>query len=452
MNITSPPGLLFSFMVGLPFIPVFASQPSVQPNVILIVADDMGIGDLGAINNGKSKTPNLDQMKADGVWFPQAYSGSTVCAPARASLLTGLYPHRTGCVTLSMERFPEFSRMHSSMPTMADVFRANGYITGLVGKWHAGIGEGYEPLQRGFDEFEGFFGLDIPDYFNYTLRVQDSLLRVDDKYLTHDLSERAIDFVKRHQKSPFFLHLAHYAPHRPLGAPAETISRYQDKGMDKNTAIVYAMIEEMDKGIGELFDVLTELGLMENTIVIFTSDNGPDPLIGRRDNNNLKGSKYTVYEGGIHVPFVWLQQGFLASATVDELIHFTDVLPTLMAVCNLQFDLGYQPDGVDFSPLLYNEPVQMPRYRYWQWNRGVPEYSHNAAIRFGPWKVVKPYIDHWELMPEVSEEEPVMYNMYNDPGETTDVSEQNQRLFDELRVRLEHWSRSVEMDRLQNTE
>ncbi len=452
MNAYISPGLLFLLISELPGLPAMASEPERKPNVILIVADDMGIGDLGAINNGKSKTPNLDQMKANGVWFSQAYSGSTVCAPARASLLTGLYPHRTGCVTLSMERFPEFTRMHSSLPTMADVFRANGYITGLVGKWHAGIGDGYEPLQRGFDEFEGFFGLDIPDYFNYTLRVQDSLLQVDDKYLTHDLSERAIGFVKRHQKSPFFLHLAHYAPHRPLGASDEIVNFYREKGFDENTAIVYAMIEEMDKGIGQLFDLLNELEIMDNTIVIFTSDNGPDPLIGQRYNSDLRGSKYTVYEGGIHVPFVWLQQGVLASATVDEMIHFTDVLPTLMKTCNLQFDLGYKPDGADFSPLLYNQPAQLPHYRYWQWNRGVPEYSHNAALRYGPWKVVKPYIDHWMLMPEVSEEEPVLYNLENDPGETTDVSGQNQRLFDELRVRLEHWSRSVEIDRLQNTE
>jgi len=266
------------------------------------------------------------------------------------------------------------------------------------------------------------------------------------------LSARAIDFVKRHQNKPFFLHLAHYAPHRPLGAPAETVSRYQDKGFDKNTAIVYAMIEEMDKGIGELLGKLTELNIMENTIVIFTSDNGPDPLTGERYNNKLKGSKYTVYEGGIHVPFIWLQQGHLQPDTVNQMINFTDLLPTLMVTCQLQYDLGYKPDGADFSPLLYNQPAQLPRYRFWQWNRGVPEYSHNAALRYGPWKVVKPYIGHWELMPEASEEEPVMYNLDNDPGETTDVSRQNQRLFDELRVRLEHWSRTMEMHRLQNTE
>lgn len=449
------PGVLCLLLCELPGLPGWAAQPGEKadhPNVILIVADDMGLGDMGAVNEGITQTPHLDEMKSEGVWFTQAYSASTVCAPARAALLTGMYPHRTGCVTLSMKKFPEFSRINSNLTTMADIFKANGYVTGLVGKWHAGHGEGYEPLQRGFDEFEGFFGYDVPDYFDYNLRVQDQMIAVDDQYLTHDLSERAIGFVKRHQNKPFFLHLAHYAPHRPLGAPEETIQRYLNNGFNRNTATIYAMIEEMDKGIGELMDVLKELEIIENTIVIFTSDNGPDPLTGERYNHQLRGTKYMVNEGGIRVPFIWMQEGHVESSTADEVIHFTDVLPTLLEVCNLQYDLEHEPDGSDFSPLLHGKQAALTQYRYWQWNRGVPEYSHNAALRFGPWKVVKPYTDHWMLMPEVSEEEPVLYNLENDPGETTDVSEQNQRLFDELRVRLEHWSRSVEMDRLQNTE
>lgn len=445
-------GFLCLLLCEMPGMHAQNAEQEKQPNVILIVADDMALGDMGALNDGRTQTPHLDEMKAEGVWFTQAYSASTVCAPARASLLTGMYPHRTGCVTLSMKRFPEFSRMNSNLSTMADIFKANGYTTGLVGKWHAGHGEGYEPLQRGFDVFEGFFGYDVPDYFDYTLRVQDELLQVDDKYLTHDLSERAIEFVKRHQNQPFFLHLAHYAPHRPLGAPEETIQQYRDKGFGEKTATIYAMVEEMDKGIGELREVLNDLEIMDNTIIIFTSDNGPDPLTGNRYNQHLRGTKYMVNEGGIKVPFIWLQQGQVEAAVVDEVIHFTDVLPTLMVECNLEYDLEHTIDGSDFSPLLHRKQTQLPKYRYWQWNRGIPEYSHNAALRYGSWKVVKPYIDHWMLMPGVSEEEPVLYNLEDDPGETTDVSKQNQRLFDELRVRLEHWSRSVEMERLKNTE
>ena len=127
-----------------------------RPNVILILADDMGAGDLSGLNGGLTRTPNLDRLAGEGVYFEQAYSSAPVCAPARASLLTGRYPHRTGCLTLNMARFPELSRLKRGQITLADVFRSNGYVTGLVGKWHCGMTEGYLPLDRGFDEFEGF--------------------------------------------------------------------------------------------------------------------------------------------------------------------------------------------------------------------------------------------------------------------------------------------------------
>jgi len=426
-----------------------AGNKEASPNVILIVADDMGFGDLESINDGKTKTPNIDAMRAKGAWFENAYSASAVCAPARASLFTGMYPHRTGCVTLNMRRFPEFTRIDKDLTTMADVFRANGYVTGLVGKWHTGEGEGYEPLQRGFDEFEGFFGYDVPDYFDYHLRVQDKRMKVEDKYLTHDLSERAVNFVKRHKDEPFFLHLAHYAPHRPLGAPRQTVKKYLNKGYNEKIATIYAMIEEMDRGIGELLNELEMLGLAENTLVIFTSDNGPDPLAGQRFNKNLKGQKYTVNEGGIKVPFLFFRPGNIQPSNVQEIVHFTDVLPTLTEICDLEMDLSQSLDGTSFKGLLYGNDASLPVWRCWQWNRGIPVYSHNAAIREGKWKLVKPFITHWQVMPEASDSRPVLYNLEEDPGETTDVSGYNQRIYDELRVKLEHWSRQVEKDRLQ---
>ncbi len=428
---------------------VFAGNRTVKPNVILIVADDMGYGDMASVNGSRTHTPNIDDLKSNGAWFENAYSAAPVCAPARASLLTGMYPHRTGCVTLNMQRFPEFTRMHGELTTLADVFKANGYRTGLVGKWHTGEGEGYEPLQRGFDEFEGFFGYDVPDYFDYYLRVQNQRKRVQDKYLTHDLSQRAIDFVRRHQKEPFFLHLAHYAPHRPLGAPENTVSTYLEKGFDTKTATIYAMIEEMDRGIGQLMSELRELGLSEKTLIIFTSDNGPDPLTGQRFNNLLRGNKYTVYEGGLRVPFVFYRPGIIEPARIEEVVHFADVFPTLMNECGLKTNLETSFDGVSFSRLLYGKEAYLPAFRCWQWNRGIPVYSHNAAIRQGKWKLVKPFISHWEVMPAESNEKPVLFDLENDPGETTDVSDDNKEIYDELRVRLEHWSRKVEKDRLQ---
>ena len=208
-----------------------------RPNVILILADDMAIGDLSSSNGGRSRTPQLDQLAKRSVRFTQAYSASCVCAPARAALLTGRYPHRTGVVTLNMNRYPELTRLRREETTIADVLKANGYVTGLIGKWHCGLGADYHPLRRGFDEFEGFSGSQELSYYQYTLDVGGKTVEVKDNYLTDDLSRRAIAFVRRHRDRPFFLHLAHYAPHRPLEAPAQSrrgVSRIRARRIDRH--------------------------------------------------------------------------------------------------------------------------------------------------------------------------------------------------------------------------
>ncbi|MCK4748966.1 MAG: sulfatase-like hydrolase/transferase, partial [Bacteroidales bacterium] len=241
-----------------------------RPNVILILADDMAYGDLSAINGGITQTSNLDRLARESVWFSQGYSAAPVCAPARAALLTGLYPHQTGCVTLGMQRFPELARMDKDLITLADVFGYNGYVTGLIGKWHCGEGEGYHPMDRGFQEFEGFLGYMVQSYFSYELDINRRIQKFENQYLTNDLSKRAVEFVRRHKNEPFFLHLAHYAPHRPLDAPPEIVDNYLERGFEENTAIIYAMIQVMDHGIGELITELDRLGIRENTLIIFT--------------------------------------------------------------------------------------------------------------------------------------------------------------------------------------
>ena len=297
-------------------------MPERRPNVVLILADDMALGDFASRNKGLSKTPHLDRLAEESVWFSQAYSASCVCAPARAALLTGRYPHRTGVVTLNMNRYPDLTRLKHEETTIAEVLQARGYVTGLIGKWHCGTGDGFGPLNHGFDEFEGFSGSQELSYFRYSLTVNRQSVNVSDKYLTDDLSERAIEFVRRHRDNPFFLHLAHYAPHRPLEAPAEAVASYRTKGLDESTATIYAMIEIMDRGIGRLLDELDRLKLSEQTIVIFASDNGPDPLTGTRFNGQLRGSKYEIYEGGIRVPLMVRWPGRLRHRKVDEVVHF----------------------------------------------------------------------------------------------------------------------------------
>jgi arylsulfatase A-like enzyme len=431
--------------------PVGKEIRSDKPNVILIVADDMGPGDLSYFNEALTRTtPYLDRLAGEGVWFDQAYSASPVCAPARASLLTGLYPHQTGCVTLNSLRYPVLTRMDIELYTLADAFHDNGYVTGLIGKWHTGIGEDYHPLRRGFHEFEGFTSADmIPSYMNYVLDIQGELVGFEDQYLTHDLSDRAIEFVRRHQDRPFFLHLAHYAPHRPLDAPDEHIKPYLEKGYAHNVATVYAMIEIMDQGIGALLHELDKLGVRDNTIIIFTSDNGPDPLAGERFNAGLRGAKYEVYEGGVRVPFIITWPNKVKPMQTDVVIHFTDVFPTLIELCELQPTRNVLFEGGSMAGLLLGaDNYSLPEARFWQWNRGVPHYSHNAAMRKGKWKLVRPYITR-DIPFQESEQRPVLYDLENDPFEEHDVSNEYRIIYQEMRVYLEQWSREMEFRRLQ---
>jgi arylsulfatase A-like enzyme len=193
-------------------------------------------------------------------------------------------------------------------------------------------------MDRGFKEFEGFLGYMVNSYFNYELDINREIYDFNNKYLTDDLSERAIKFIRRHKNEPFFLHLAHYAPHQPLYAPKEFIDFYLNKGLDRNTSIIYAMIEIMDKGIGELIEELNRLEIREKTLIIFSNDNGPDPLPCVRNNQGLHGTKYTIYEGGIHVPFFINWKGTFKSKENNEIVHFTDIFPTLVDICELELN------------------------------------------------------------------------------------------------------------------
>tara|TARA_Y100001980_G_scaffold46342_1_gene30245 strand:- start:31820 stop:33226 length:1407 start_codon:yes stop_codon:yes gene_type:complete len=421
-----------------------------KPNVILILADDMALGDISSFNGGINKTPNLDKLIRESVWFNQAYSGSAVCAPARACLLTGRYPHRTGVVSLNLERYPEFTSLYLDQVTIADVFKTNGYKTALIGKWHLGKEEQYHPMKRGFEEFRGFMGFDIVNYFDFKLDINGTYQTYKKEYLTDVISDHAIDYIKQNKDQPFFLHLAHYAPHRPLGAPEDLIEFYTNKGFDEKTSKVYAMIEVMDRGIGKLINTLEDLGLRENTIIIFASDNGPDPLVGTRFNFDLKGTKYTVNEGGIRVPLLFNWSGHFKEIKVDDLAHFSDIFPTLLNLCHLEFDAPQALDGRSLDHLLKgsNEGDSLVQY-FWQWNRGVPYYSHNAAMRRGEWKLVRPFITRG--IPEGEADiKPVLYNIKNDPSESINYAAEESGIYNEMKVKLEQWCREVEFDRLRS--
>lgn len=440
--------ILPAWLAAVPAAASAAAPAARPPNVIFILADDFAVGDLATFNGGLSRTPNLDRLVAEGVWFNAAYSASAVCAPARAAILTGRYPHRTGVVSLDLNREPELTRLRLDEVTIADAFTASGYTTGLIGKWHTGKGAEWHPLRRGFAEFEGFSGSEPSmTYFEYPLDLQGQRVEVRGKYLTDDLSARAVEFVRRHRERPFFLHLCHYAPHRPLGAPAALIESYLARGLEKNIATIYAMIEVMDRGIGELLTELDPLDLRRNTLVIFASDNGPDPIPGPRFNHGLRGMKYEVSEGGIRVPLVFNWPARYPAGERRGSVHFIDLFPTLVELCGLSVPARARPrDGTSLGPLLAADRERPDPLRFWQWNRATPNYTHNAAMRDGPWKLVRPFVGR-EVPKADSTAAPVLYHLTTDPFETTDLAAQHPERYARMRAALAAWSAEIERER-----
>ena len=396
-----------------------------RPNVVFILADDMGYGDMSRFNAGLSSTPVLDQLADEGTVLTQHYSSSPVCAPARASFLTGRYPHRTGAYDTLEGR--GLDRLHLDERTVADALSAAGYATGLVGKWHNGcLDPRYHPNRRGFDEFVGFSG-GWADYWHWRLDRNGQVSASDGRYLTDVLTEEAIEFVRRHAGEPFFLHLAYSAPHYPLQVPEPELAPFLGAGLTPAVARIYAMIAVMDRGIGRILEELRRLGLDDNTLLVFSSDNGPQfggegDACMDRFNYGYRGSKLFVYEGGIRLPALIRWPGGLpALGEVGNLVHFTDWYPTILSAtgalaasgsvgagalaanrsvgtgglaANGSVGTGEATaiDGVDMLPLLQGEAEETPPVRFWQWNRYTPVADTNAAMRDGPWKLVRPAV------------------------------------------------------------
>ena len=367
-----------------------------KPNVVVVIADDMGYGDLSRFNDGRCRSPHLDALADEGVCLTQHYSGSPVCAPARASLLTGRYPHRTGAIDTLQGR--GLDRIALSETTIADCFRAAGYRTGLVGKWHNGaLDQRYHPNARGFDEFVGFSG-GFSDYYDYWLDSNGREAAGDGRYLTDVLTEHAVSFVRRHSRTPFLLVVAYNAPHFPMQAPQELVDAYLDRGEMLGAALTYAMIEAMDAGIGRIDETLADVGVRNDTVVFFTSDNGP--YLGEvngvsldRFNFGLRGAKHYVFEGGIRVPAIIRWPDRVAGGRMlNDVTHFTDWLPTLARACGAP-EVGALPlDGEDVFVVLEGGERDTEPVRFWQNNRYAPRPEGNAAMRDGDWKLVRPTI------------------------------------------------------------
>jgi arylsulfatase A len=461
---------------------------AVQPNILFILADDLGYGDLSSMNGGLSDTPVLDHFLGESAALTQQYASSPVCNPSRASLMTGRYPHRTGSIDTLEWRGLE--RLALDETTLADLLSGGGYRTAHIGKWHLGAFDNrYAPLSRGFDESVCFRG-GGHDYFDWRIEYDNKPHRSDGRYLTDVWTDEAIGFLGRVPAGqPFFLNLCYNAPHTPLQVPEEEADFFRAKGLfSEDVCKLYGMIRRMDSGIGRVLEALKANGQFENTIVVFTSDNGPEfmsdylatPTHTERFNSGLRGSKGSVYEGGVKVPLIIRWPGVLAAGTeIDEMTHFTDWLPTLLAAAEVPLPSSLEIDGYNLLPMLHGGKKTFPDTRFWQWNRYSPVAECNAAVREGDWKLVFPAIPEamrvfdleWLAVsmyqPEyfiergiIEDTEPFrelpgpgqveLYNLSEDPGEARDLAEHNPDKVKSLSLKLENWFIQVEADRRRN--
>ena len=412
-----------------------------RPNIIFILADDMGYCDLACYGNKYIETPNIDRLAATGTSFTQAYAGSGISSPSRCALMTG---RNTGNTTIrdnfaikgglqGLKGTNVIRRMHllPTDTTLATVLSAAGYRTCLVNKWHLdGFNPGATPLNRGFHEFYGWListaQSNDPYYYPYWRFNNYELTNIEadsnDQRIRHntDIStEDAIQFIQRNKENPFFLYLAYDAPHEPYNI--EETTWYDDEQWDMTAKRYASLITHMDRAIGRLIDQLEQLGLRENTLIFFASDNGaakqaPIEVLGCK--GELRGMKGQLYEGGIRVPFIVNQPGTVPVQKLDNLIYFPDVMPTLAAAAQAEGHLPTRRNGMNILPLILGEemPETDERLLYWEFP------GKQRAARRGDWKVVT-----------VKRDAPLeLYNIRKDMSESNNLAKKYPELVEQF--------------------
>lgn len=434
------------------------SQAASKPNVIYIIADDLGYGDLSVYGQTHFNTPNIDALAKKGMLFKQHYSAAPVCAPARGSLMTGLHTGH-GAVRGNYEVQPEGQQpMPADTFTLAHMFKKAGYATGAFGKWGLGApGSASEPLKMGFDRFYGFncqrMAHHYYPYFLWSDNQREMLwgnFGLERQEYAPDLIQaQALRFVETNKDRPFFMYYPMIQPHAEMFAPEKYLAKYRGKflpekpykGVDGGPdfrrkeygsqaephAAFAAMVETMDENVGALMAKLAELGIADNTLVIFTSDNGPHREGGHdpdyfKSSGGLRGYKRDLYEGGIRVPMIACWPGKIPAGSVsDHISAFQDVLPTMAQLTGQPTPKGI--DGVSFLPTLRQQGRQDQHdYLYWEFH----ELNGRVAIRQGNWKGIRYDVS-------VDPNSPLeLYDLAKDPGETNNIAAQNAEVVREL--------------------
>ena len=435
---------------------------SITPNIIYILADDLGYGDLSCYGQEKFKTPNIDRLASQGMLFTQHYSGSTVCAPSRSALMTGMHTGHT-VVRGNKEVRPEGQHPIPDLTyTLAEAMQKAGYVTGAFGKWGLGFpGSEGDPTSQGFDTFFGYncqrFGHHY--YPRHLWSNRDSIVLHENAgtnkglYAPNLIHEKTLAFIETNKDKPFFLYVPSIIPHAELAAPEEVLKKHrgkyapekayvgQDDGPDyrngpyesqkeTHTAFV-AMIDILDTQVGEIMNKVTELGIADNTIIIFTSDNGPHTEGGAdpeyfNSNGPLKGTKRDLYEGGVRVPMIvrWPEK-ISAGSKTDHISAFWDVFPTFIDIVDTE-----QPenlDGVSFLPTLFDKEGDQKQHEYLYWE--FHEKGGRQAIRKGNWKAVR-------------------YNVLKDPEAPIELYNLSEDIGEENNLALEYPNIIVEMEKI----
>ncbi len=432
---------------------VFGQQ--LQPNIVFIIADDLGYKDLGCYGNTFNETPHLDELAKSGIRFTQAYSASPVCSPTRASILTGKYPAR-----LHLTNFINGTRTDPASPvlppdwkpylergetTLAELLKQKGYTTGMVGKWHLGRADSSGPWNQGFD-YSRMIGKNGLDYYNYSIYINSFKEQFTDQgsaYLTDKLTEYGVGFIKQQTKKPFFLYLAYSAPHIMLVPRADKLSKYfskYTKTPDRHNPNYAAMVESLDEGVGTIIKTLKDEGLLENTLIVFTSDNGGLGMeeLGPTPTSNLPLRKWKghIYEGGTRVPAIVSWAGKIAPGKTSETYFSTiDYLPTFCELTGIK-TLPDNVDGQSMLSLILNPDKvinqQRPLFCHY------PHFSNQlgrpaGSVRVGDFKLVENFENgNVEL-----------YNLKEDISESKDLSKKMKEKTREMHQLLDNWQKSV---------
>lgn len=401
-----------------------------KPNVLLIVADDLGYGELGFQGNKEIPTPHLDSIAANGVRFTSGYVSGPYCSPTRAGLLTGKYQQRFG-----HEFNPGGRNGDEDAPigltlkerTLADRLKAAGYATGMFGKWHLGNAPELHPLKRGFDEYYGFLG-GAHSYFkigkesNAILRGTEPVSEID--YTTTAFGRETAAFIEKHRERPWFAYLPFNGVHTPMEAPQAYLDKFAHITDEKRRTYA-AMESALDDAVGIVLAKLAELKLEENTLVVFFSDNGGPTRANTSKNGPLRGFKTQVLEGGVRVPFAVQWKGKLPAGKVyDAPVIQLDVQPTVLAAAEIQPDAEHKSDGVNLLPYLSGEKAEAPHQAlFWRFGK-------QRAVRSGDWKL----LDTGEGVK--------LYNLKDDIGEQKDLAAAQPEKLKELEAAYAEWNKS----------